>query len=167
MAAALDACGKLAQKVRKKDRAIVRDLMGRVDVLADRIRIVLGSGKSLSSICPTSMCPNGLPGTSQLGITSSAKLTRSGLSMSLGQPGGKGTAPRDADRSIAELLVKARRWWKRLSHGDATIADISREEAINSSWVSRIVRLNFLAPGLVNSILAGDQPAALNAMALS
>ena len=68
---------------------------------------------------------------------------------------------------MVELLVKARRWWGRFSKGDVTIADIAHEEAINSSWVSRIVRLNFLAPELATAILAGQQPAALNAMVMS
>ena len=43
---------------------------------------------------------------------------------------------------------------------------IARNEAVNDSWVSRLVRLNFLAPKLVEAILAGTQPASINAASL-
>ncbi|WP_230281178.1 hypothetical protein [Croceicoccus sp. Ery15] len=46
------------------------------------------------------------------------------------------------------------------------IATIARSENINDSWVPRIVRLNFLAPQLTQAILAGTQPASVNAMSL-
>ena len=40
---------------------------------------------------------------------------------------------------------------------------LSREERINDSLMSRIVRLAFLSPEIVESIMAGEQPAHLNA----
>jgi len=152
----------LAEKVRRKNRAVIGDLVKQVKVMADRIRIVLEPGNLAKQLCP-----EGPPWISQVEITSPVKLTRTGMAMRLVQPSGKGAAHKDADRSMIELLAKARQWWKRLSEGEVSIADISRDESINSSWVSRIVRLNFLAPELVASILAGEQPAALNAMALT
>jgi len=110
---------------------------------------------------------NALPDMPEITIELPVKLTRAGLAMRLVQPSGRGAASKEAGRSMIELLVKARQWWKRLGAGDLSIADISREENINSSWVSRVARLNFLAPELVTAILAGEQPAALNAMALT
>lgn len=46
------------------------------------------------------------------------------------------------------------------------IASIAREEKVNDSWVSRLVRLNFLAPAIVEAILAGTQPASVSATSL-
>jgi hypothetical protein len=37
---------------------------------------------------------------------------------------------------------------------------------VTRSYVSRVVRLNFLAPGIMDAILAGKQPAYLSAKAL-
>lgn len=38
------------------------------------------------------------------------------------------------------------------------IADIARREGLNPSWVSRMVRLNFLAPAVVEAVFAGTLP---------
>jgi len=45
-------------------------------------------------------------------------------------------------------------------------ATIAHQEKVNDSWVSRIVRLNFLAPAIVEAILAGTQPASVSATSL-
>ncbi len=68
---------------------------------------------------------------------------------------------------MIELLLKARRWWSILSEGMIDGKTLARRENIDSSWLSRVVRLNFLAPELVAAILEGDQPAMLNAGALT
>ena len=150
---ATEACKTLAEKVRQKNRAIIGGLVKQVEVLAHRIRIVL-EPESLA----TKICPNHQPRASELVITAPVKLTRTGMMMRPVQPSGKGAAPKDTDRSMIELLSKARQWWKLLSDGDFSVANLSRQENVNSSWVSRIVRLNFLAPDLVASILSGTNP---------
>ena len=43
----------------------------------------------------------------------------------------------------------------------ATIKEIARAEKINSSYVSRVLRLTLLAPGIVEAILCGQQPAGI------
>ena len=72
------------------------------------------------------------------------RLTRTGLAMRLVEPNGR-YATAAVDRSLAELLVQARKWWARLAEGKMTIAALAREEVIDDSWISRVVR-NFLAP---------------------
>ena len=67
---------------------------------------------------------------------------------------------------IIELLRKGKGWWQQLQSGQIDIATIAREEKVNDSWVSRLVRLNFLAPPLVEAILAGTQPASISAASL-
>src|SRR5690606_15021601 len=79
-----------------------------------------------------------------------------------GQPATAGTP----DPGLVQLLVKARGWWAQLSAGDIDIATIARNEKINDSWVSRVIRLNFLAPTIVEAILAGTQPVSINAASL-
>ena len=87
--------------------------------------------------------------------------------MRLIQPDGKGASQKQPDRSMLSLLVKARRWWERLSEGTMDIRALAREEGVDESWVTRIVRLNFLAPEIVTAILEGNHPATLNSAALS
>ena len=50
--------------------------------------------------------------------------------------------------------------------GDIDIATLSRQEGVNASLMSRIVRLAFLSPQIVETILAGEQPAHLDAAKL-
>lgn len=53
-------------------------------------------------------------------------------------------------------LLKARTWWEELRRGNVRVADIARREGVNDSWVSRMVRLNFLAPSVVEAIVNGS-----------
>jgi hypothetical protein len=64
------------------------------------------------------------------------------------------------------LLHKGRSWWQQLQTGTIDIATIARDEQVNDSWVSRLVRLNFLAPAIVEAILVGTQPASVTATSL-
>jgi hypothetical protein len=70
------------------------------------------------------------------------------------------------DPGFVELLRKGRSWWQQLQTGTIDIATIARDEQINDSWVSRLVRLSFLAPAIVEAILAGTLPASVNATSL-
>jgi site-specific DNA recombinase len=89
-------------------------------------------------------------------------LRPSGRALRLIEPGGT-TVTTSVDPSLLDLLIKARAWWARLADGKTTIASLAREEGVNDSWVSRVVRLNFLSPRLVGQILEGNQSANLEA----
>jgi hypothetical protein len=43
----------------------------------------------------------------------------------------------------------------------ATVRDLAKAEAINESYLGRILRLTLLSPTLTEAILEGKQPAAL------
>ncbi|MFN4112525.1 MAG: hypothetical protein ACK4GD_01130 [Sphingomonadaceae bacterium] len=73
---------------------------------------------------------------------------------------------RAAERRVVALLQRARTWWDRLAQGNIDIAAIAREDQVNDSWVSRVVRLNFLAPPIVQAILNGTQPVSVTAASL-
>ena len=46
-----------------------------------------------------------------------------------------------------------------LESGEAhNLADISRKEKLNVSYVSKLFRLNFVSPKIVEDIINGDQP---------
>ncbi|WP_217906810.1 DNA methyltransferase [Qipengyuania atrilutea] len=91
---------------------------------------------------------------------------RSGRALRLFHADGKPAVLATADPGLVQLLVRAREWWARLSIGKTDIATIAREEKINDSWISRVVRLNFLAPAIVDAILSGSQPVTVTAATL-
>ncbi len=73
------------------------------------------------------------------------------------------TAPcRRIDSAMVKAIARAFRWREMLENGTyATIAEIAVAEKINDSYVGRVLRLTLLAPDIIEAILNGQQPAAL------
>jgi hypothetical protein len=70
--------------------------------------------------------------------------------------------PSRVDNSIVKAIVRAHRWRDMLESGHyATVRDLAKAEAINESYLGRILRLTLLSPTLTEAILEGKQPAAL------
>ena len=86
-------------------------------------------------------------------LTVRVSLTHTGRAVRLVQRDGRPVSAGTPDPGLVELLRKGRGWWDQLQTGTIDIATIAREEEVNDSWLSRIVRLNFLAPALVEAIL--------------
>ena len=71
------------------------------------------------------------------------------------------TPPR-IDNTLVKAMVRAHRWRDMLESGDyATVRDLAKAEAINESYLGRVLRLTLLAPKIVEAILEGKQPATL------
>jgi len=73
-----------------------------------------------------------------------------------------GMAPRGAsaaDTTLVKALARAFRWRRMMETGRyGTIDELAAAEKINSSYVSRLLRLTLLAPNIVEAILDGRQP---------
>ncbi len=80
-------------------------------------------------------------------------------------PDGMAAAPTPrsrVDSALLKALARGFRWRKLLETGHfATIEDIAAAENINSSYISRLLRMTLLAPEIVEGILAGRQPEVL------
>lgn len=64
---------------------------------------------------------------------------------------------------MVNALAKAHRWQKMLDSGKApTIRRLAELEKVDQSFMARILRLNDLAPDIVESILDGKIPDTLN-----
>ncbi|MBR0679335.1 hypothetical protein GXW74_02455 [Roseomonas eburnea] len=64
-----------------------------------------------------------------------------------------------ADTTLVKAIARAFRWRRMLESGRfGTINELAAAEKINSSYVSRVLRLTLLAPDLVEAILDGRQP---------
>jgi hypothetical protein len=73
-------------------------------------------------------------------------------------------APRrpNVDSVLLKALVRAFRWQRFLDEGTCgTIKDIAAKENIDPSYVGDVLRLTLLAPDIVDMILDGRQPPAL------
>ena len=87
---------------------------------------------------------------------------RAGKTVIVLPDGSRGVVRRGAtiDNSMVKLLVRGFRWQRMLYEGKFTsIEDLSAAEKINPSYVSRVLRLAFLSPKVVQAIMDGKQPA--------
>jgi hypothetical protein len=66
---------------------------------------------------------------------------------------------RRQDITLIKAVARAFRWRRMLESGRyATINELAAAEKINSSYVSRVLRLTLFAPDIVQAILDGRQP---------
>jgi len=71
------------------------------------------------------------------------------------------------DSTMIKAIARGFRWRKLLeSEAYATVDEIAAAEQINSSYVSRVLRLTLLAPTIVEAILDGRQPSEMTLAAL-
>ena len=76
--------------------------------------------------------------------------------------GSRGVVRREAtiDNTMIKVIARGFRWQRLLYAGTyATIEDLAAAEKINPSYVSRILRLAYLSPKVVQAILDGSHPA--------
>jgi len=67
--------------------------------------------------------------------------------------------PSGADSTLVKALARAFRWRRMMEAGRfARLNELAAAEKINSSYVSRLLRLTLLAPAIVEAILDGRQP---------
>lgn len=92
--------------------------------------------------------------------------TRTGRVVRMVQHNGKQAAQRGTNPAMIKLLAKSKALWAKLRSGETDIATLAREEKINDSYATRMVRLAFLSPEIVAAIMSGDQPASVNAASL-
>jgi hypothetical protein len=70
--------------------------------------------------------------------------------------------PARVDNTLVKALVRAHRWRDILESGKyGTVRDLAKAEAINESYLGRILRLTLLSPSLIEAILEGRQPATI------
>jgi hypothetical protein len=70
-------------------------------------------------------------------------------------------APR-VDTALIKAVVRAHRWRQMLESGDYdSSAELAKSEKVNDSYLSRILRLTLIAPGILEAILTGRQPSTL------
>ena len=95
-------------------------------------------------------------------LTTPAVLKRAGTSMKLVVPGIRHDAA--PDPGLIRLLLRAVAIQDRLKQNpDLTLQQIGKAEDVSPSYVTRLLRLSYLAPDIVAAIIDGHQPLELTA----
>ena len=103
-------------------------------------------------------------------MTGAAQMLTVGVPLAVRKRGGRklvvtpgiatNRGPSDTDSTLVKALARAFRGWRMIETGRfATLNELAAAEKINSSYVSRLLRLTLLAPNIVEAILNGRQPA--------
>jgi hypothetical protein len=72
------------------------------------------------------------------------------------------------DLPLLKAVARAHRWFDELSSGKASsLAEIAEREGLGVRYIGRLIRLAFLAPDVLESIVQGRQPMGLTAEALT
>jgi DNA invertase Pin-like site-specific DNA recombinase len=100
-------------------------------------------------------------------IDIAVRLRRSGRVMWLIQRDGS-AATATVDRTLVKAIAQGRNWWRELQANTAqTVEDLAQREGLTAAYVVRIVRLAFLSPAILKSIIDGTLPAHLTVKRLT
>ena len=157
---AIIARGKAASSTLTGPRAraaeLLRDLVAEVRLGGEQVSILLDARK-LGSVFEVE------PLEEPMILTVAARLKRNGGIMKLITPGGGAALPA-VDRTLVRTIIRARTWWSQLcADPSLTVTGIAARETVTKSYVTRIVRLAFLAPDILGAVLDGTAPAHLTA----
>ncbi|EDL49337.1 recombinase family protein [Erythrobacter sp. SD-21] len=152
----------LATGLQKRERAAARICIEKITIGPSQLVIELSATGlcSLLSIAPTSQV------TTNPALTVAASLRRSGRAVRLIQGGLSKSIEGEPQEHLLKLLHRARTWWQMMLDRKLTVSALAREQQVTSSYASRVVRLHFLAPKIVEAIVTGKQPVDLDAKKL-
>ncbi len=132
-------------------RGEVLDLVERVDLSSDKITMAINLS-ALSSNTSTTVLH-----------TVPTQIRRRGVEMRL-VLNGLGAQAAKPDPALIKAVARAHKWFEDLRTGRArSFIEIAKNEGVSDRYVSHLMPLAFLAPDIVEAILAGTQPTDLTA----
>ncbi len=169
---ASDLAGRWSQLEPSTRRTILRSLVSRIEVGQMAVTLTLRpcavprvSGPAFDP-AKSPIDPQQEHGPALI-LTIPARLKRSGIETRLlieGESGRRG----EPDRSLLRLLARAQHFQALLMRGEGrSMAELAGEAGVSPSYFTRILKLSFLPPDLVQAILSGRHPLALTAKRLS
>jgi DNA invertase Pin-like site-specific DNA recombinase len=135
-----------------------------LSVLIDRVELDQ-NGMRLSLKLPSSNAASGAAnGANHVSVNCQVpmQLRRRGVEVRLVINGGAKTSSSKTDQSLLKAVARAHCWFEDLVSGRS----MARRDAVGKQYVSRLIRLAFLAPEIVERIMAGRQPPQFTAQVL-
>jgi len=166
MDAATDLARRWPDLAPSEQRAALRALLSRIDIRIDRINIQVALERLPEVLRqpPLDPPPSASDRPHHLVLSVPARLARAGLGTKLIVEGQQSAEP---DPTLIKLLLKAERLRTMLLTSDvASIEEIAHREGVTGSYVTRLLRLAFLAPDITAAILSGHHSPELTAATL-
>ena len=150
-----------AAALRAGDHYLLQSMISDVQVLPDRLLFNV----LVAEVAAVFGLPCATP-TATIPLSAALRVTRTGHTVRLVLPGGQSAVVAPPNMALIKLVLTSRRWWARIAVGDIDVTELAREEGVSRSYVCRTLRSAFLAPSIVDAIVTGSQPAALEARKL-
>jgi DNA invertase Pin-like site-specific DNA recombinase len=153
-------------------RAILTTLVDRIDLLRETVEIRICPGR-LPAILRAEDGPRDLKRTPDINeptitFTVPARLKRAGKETRLLIDGTGGSGRRQPDHSLYRLLARAYRYNDMVMRSAGkTMGQLAADAGVGGSYFTRILRLSFLAPAVVKTILDDRHPIELTAKRLA
>jgi hypothetical protein len=147
-------------------RAILRTFIARITVRSDRVEIWARLATLAVIVTPGLECdPAPVSDDAPATVLSvPARLKRTGMEMKLVIQGDASVAHREPDRSLLRLLGQAQRFHDMVMNGQGkAMGKLAAEAGVNPSYFTRVFRISFLAPDIIQAIVHGRQPHELTA----
>ena len=65
------------------------------------------------------------------------------------------------DETLLNALVKAHNWRDKLENSDMSLRELARKEKVAHVYISKMMKLTYLAPDIIDAIIVGTQPQSL------
>ena len=149
----------------ERHRQLLHRLLHRVTLRPGSIHIELKRSALASLVAEKDTGSAALP-ERLIDLTVAFQLKRRGVEAKLVIHDVQGAAA-TPDKNLIARLARAHRWFDALTGREATsVQEIARRDGIDASDVGRSIQIAFLAPDIVEAILAGRQPVELTARRL-
>jgi site-specific DNA recombinase len=140
-----------------RQRAFLSALIDRIDVKANQIDIALRPTR-LGAILDVAAAASAADEETQV-LSVPVGLWRSGREIRMVINGTDPLATAKPNAQLVKLLIRARRFNAALLNSDGVpFAALANRESVSPSYFTRLVRLSYLAPDIVQVILDGRQP---------
>jgi AraC-like DNA-binding protein len=145
-------------------RVALRRILDRVSVTRHQLELRIRPSRLAAFLDPARTLQNERAQEDAVTLRQDVKLQRAGLEMRffIDGPG----QSREPDKTLIKLILKAIDLRDTLIAQQLGVGDLAEREGVTSSYLTRIVRLAFLAPSIIAAILDGRQPPGLTAQKL-
>ncbi|RZA23843.1 MAG: recombinase family protein [Proteobacteria bacterium] len=154
-------CQELAAALRSRTSGQLSELVTKVRASEAVLEIDVSPAAiaaALQVAAPEDAPKDGAPA---LTLRADYRLTRTGRAVRLIDSDGRLARSGEPSTALVSMVVEARRLWSRLSQGDIDISTLAKETGRNDSYITRLVRIAFLSPQVIDAILDGRQHGAL------
>jgi hypothetical protein len=75
--------------------------------------------------------------------------------------------PSTPDPTLIKAVARGHRWFEEMCTNNLSAAALAKTEGVSALYILRMVRLAFLSPAIVTTIIEGRQPEWLSAQAVA